>query len=308
MSENIAQVVDTVRRFNRVYTQRIGVLEDSFLGTGYSLGAARVLFEIGAEGVSVLELRSRLRLDSGYLSRLLRQLDESGSVEVVADPVDRRRRVARLTVHGRRKLRQIEERNQSTVASLVAELSPRLRSELEAALGRAEHLVRLATIQFDVGDAGSPDAQWAVGQYFAEINERFPGGFHSWDALEGDVPAYAVSAGGAFVLARSDEAVVGCGGLVRIDDQTAEIKRMWVHPAWRGGGVAWRLLSAIEENARESGYRRVVLDTNPTLVEAIAMYKRAGYRPTPRYNDNPYAGHWFEKSLGRHRSAEKRNS
>lgn len=301
MSDNTAQVVETVRRFNRTYTKRIGVLQDSFLGTGYSLGAARVLFEIGDGGAAVLDLRARLGLDSGYLSRLLRELEASGAIEVGADPVDRRRRVARLTAQGRRKRAQIDERNQLMVTSLISELSPRLRAELESALSRAEHLVRLASIRFDVVDAGDPEAQRAVSQYFAEIDERFPNGFQAWDALQGDVPAYAASAGGAFVLARSDDTVVGCGGVVRIDAQTGEIKRMWVHRDWRGGGIAWRLLATIETIAREAGYRRVVLDTNPTLVEAIAMYERAGYLPIARYNDNPYAGCWFEKAIGAHR-------
>lgn len=305
MSDNVEHVVDVVRKFNRAYTQRIGVLEDSFLGTGYSLGAARVLFEVGTDGASLMDLRKRLRLDSGYLSRLLRQLEASGSLRLAEDPDDRRRRVARLTANGLRKLRQIEERNQTTVTSLVAELPPRLRSELETVLSRAEHLVRLATVQFEMADAGSPDAQWAVSRYFTEIDGRFPDGFHHWDALDEDVPAYAASAGGGFLLARSDAIVLGCGGFVRVDPRTAEIKRMWVHPEWRGGGVAWRLLARIEETARSTGYRRVILDTNPTLVEAIAMYERAGYRPIPRYNDNPYAGCWFEKPLDRNKAGTR---
>jgi ribosomal protein S18 acetylase RimI-like enzyme len=83
----------------------------------------------------------------------------------------------------------------------------------------------------------------------------------------------------------------------RHDGTTGEIKRMWVHPAWRGVGLGRRMLTRLEEQVAALGYRRVVLDTNDTLTEAIAMYERAGYRAVDRYNDNPDAMCWFAKSL-----------
>jgi ribosomal protein S18 acetylase RimI-like enzyme len=72
---------------------------------------------------------------------------------------------------------------------------------------------------------------------------------------------------------------------------------MWIDPDWRGAGLGRRLLSALERSAAASGYTEVVLDTNATLTEAISMYEAAGYRPTERYNDNPYAQRWFVKPL-----------
>ncbi len=90
----------TLRHFNRTYTQRIGVLEESFLGLGLPLAAARLIFEVGAEGTTVRELRDRLGLDSGYLSRLLRTLQDSGLVVVEPDPADLRRRRVALTPKG----------------------------------------------------------------------------------------------------------------------------------------------------------------------------------------------------------------
>ncbi|MFC6343515.1 MarR family transcriptional regulator, partial [Nocardioides hankookensis] len=77
-----ADGADTLRRFNRTYTQRIGVLDESFLGTGRPLGVSRLLFEIGPDGAGVRGLRDRLGLDSGYLTRLLKRLGEEGLVEV----------------------------------------------------------------------------------------------------------------------------------------------------------------------------------------------------------------------------------
>jgi ribosomal protein S18 acetylase RimI-like enzyme len=112
-----------------------------------------------------------------------------------------------------------------------------------------------------------------------------------------DVAAMAPPTG-VFLVARTvDGVVAGCGGVQSHVGDTAEIKRMWIDPASRGAGVGRRLLGELEARCRRLGYARIVLDTNATLVEAIAMYESAGYRPTERYNDNPYAQRWFVKEL-----------
>jgi ribosomal protein S18 acetylase RimI-like enzyme len=100
-----------------------------------------------------------------------------------------------------------------------------------------------------------------------------------------------------FVVASSDGLPVGCGGVQQLTDRIGEIKRMWVDPAWRGAGLGSRLLRHLEAEAVELGYQTVRLDSNDTLTEAIALYERAGYRHIARYNDNPYAQVWLEKSL-----------
>ncbi|HEU0207110.1 MAG TPA: GNAT family N-acetyltransferase [Pseudolysinimonas sp.] len=143
-------------------------------------------------------------------------------------------------------------------------------------------------------DAGSSDAQTAMTLYFAELAARFPSGF---DASGSHAPEDYNPPRGRFFLARSGDEVRACGGLVWIDEKTAEVKRMWVHPAARGRGLASRLLAFLEQTAAASGRPTVRLDTNPVLVEAIALYRSAGYREIEPYNDNPYAGAWFEKHL-----------
>src|ERR1051325_5442480 len=100
---------DVLRRFNRAWSQRVGLLEESYLGQGRSLGASRLLFEMGPRGASVLELRRRLGLDSGYLSRLLRGLEDERLVEVRPDPADQRRRVVVPTAKGRRAIERLED-------------------------------------------------------------------------------------------------------------------------------------------------------------------------------------------------------
>ena len=149
---------------------------------------------------------------------------------------------------------------------------------------------------FEVTPPLDPDAQQAMAAYFAELDERFPTGFDPGDAARADAGALAPPTG-VLLLARRDGHTVGCGGLQRLSDETAEVKRMWIHPDWRGLGLARRLLAELEGHARRLGHRRVVLDTNAELAEAMALYESSGYGSVERYNDNPYAQRWYAKDL-----------
>jgi len=144
--------------------------------------------------------------------------------------------------------------------------------------------------------ATSADARACLAAYFAELAERFEDGFDAGEAGR-EIGAEFAPPRGAFFVARLDGGAVGCGGFMALDAETAEIKRVWTSPAARGLGVARAVLGAIEAEARARGFRRLRLDTNRALVEAQAMYLRAGYREIDRYNDNPYAQQWFEKAI-----------
>ena len=290
--------VDTLRRFNRSFTQRIGVLDDSYLETGRPLGPSRLLFEIGDDGVRVGELRRRLALDSGYLSRMLRQLEDEQLIALTTDPADRRQRIAALSPAGRREWRRLDRRSDNAARRLVDPLSPSQRTQLAEALATADRLLRAATVTFDEVAPDSSDARFSLDRYFAELDARFRTGFDP-DAGGADDVDPMRAPHGTFVVVRNDGANVGCAGLHRIDSATGEIKRMWIDPDWRGVGLGRRLLGHLESRAKALGCATVVLDTNETLAEAIAMYERAGYARTERYNDNPYAHHWFRKVLRR---------
>jgi DNA-binding MarR family transcriptional regulator/N-acetylglutamate synthase-like GNAT family acetyltransferase len=287
--------VAVVRRFNRSYTQRIGVLEDSFLGLGMPLGPARLLFEIGAAPATTQTLRERLGLDSGYLSRLLRRLERDGLVRVTPDPADRRRRRVGLTETGQQRWKELERRSDDQARLIVGPLTDRQRERLARALAEADLLVRAATVSFEPSDPASPVAREVVGRYFAEIGRRF--GFDASGETEKDASRLAPPAG-VFVVATSDGEPVACGGLQDIAPGVGELKRMWVHDDWRGAGLGSRLLRHLEDQARGFGHGTVRLDTNAALTEAIGMYQRAGYRAIERYNDNRWATHFFEKRLG----------
>ena len=289
---------EVLRRFNRTYTQRIGALDESFLGLGMPLGLARLVFEVGSGsgGCTVLGLRARLGLDSGHLARQLRSLEERGLVVVRPDPADRRRRVVTLTRQGQAVRRTLDDRSEELAARLVAPLTERQRRRLTDALATADLLVRAATVELVEVDPRSPMARAAVGAYFAELDARFPAGFDVAAAEVDDLADPDLHAT-RFVLATSDGEPVACGGVRELEPGVGEIKRMWVHDGWRGAGLGSRLLRHLEAVAAGMDHRIVRLDTNATLSEAIAMYERAGYRPIERYNDNPYAQAFFEKDL-----------
>jgi GNAT superfamily N-acetyltransferase len=153
-----------------------------------------------------------------------------------------------------------------------------------------------ATVSFDVVSPAAADARAALAHYFAELDTRFDGGFDAGETVADDVTTMSPPTG-LFVVAYRAGVVVGCGGVKRHDDETAEIKRMWVAPTARGVRLGVRLLQTLEQRAADLGYSVVVLDTNRVLLEAVAMYRRSGYQAIERYNDNPYAHHWFMKAL-----------
>jgi GNAT superfamily N-acetyltransferase len=133
-------------------------------------------------------------------------------------------------------------------------------------------------------------------RYYQELDARLPGGFDLQRTVAVS-EAELVAPHGAFLVVNLAGSPVGCGAVRKLDKTSAEIKRMWIDPAARGRGVGRCLLAALEEAARTLGCHTVRLDTSADLGEAMALYRSAGYRDIPPYNDNAYATSWFEKEL-----------
>lgn len=289
--------IQQVRRFNRAFTKRIGVLDESYLARGRPLGEARVLFEIGlAGGIGLQALRERLGLDSGYLSRLMRSLEGQGMVELVRDEADARARLARLTETGQAEFEAYDRLSDDAAENLLGSLKDTHRPLLVAAMAEIERLLRTAAVAVALEPADSADARSCLEQYYAELARRFPSGFDPL-AVNNFDPAEMTPPKGWFVVARVDSEPVGCGALKRLEDGVGEVKRVWTSPSARGLGVASRIMDRLEAQAVEAGFTILRLDTNGTLKEAQAMYAKRGYREIERYNDNPYAEHWFEKRI-----------
>src|SRR4051812_20167874 len=170
-------LVDQVRRFNRTVTERVGALEDHFLGRDMPLGEARLLWEIGETGCEVRLLRARLGLDSGYVSRLLRSLESAGLVTVAASEDDRRIRVARLTPAGRRERKELDRRRDGLARALLQPLSAGQRERLAGAMRDVERLLPSGSVQIVPVDPDHPDARYCLAEYVAELNRRSPNGF-----------------------------------------------------------------------------------------------------------------------------------
>lgn len=284
-----------IRRFNRAVTSEVGALDASFLGRNRPLGAARVLCAIAPGGTDVGAIRDTLRLDSGLLSRLLRGLEEEGLVETAPDPADRRRRIARATAKGAREIAAYNRLSDSRAGALLARQT-RNAGALLAAMDLVATALLRDRITLAETDPGSDEAQYCLAEYYAELARRFDTGFDVKTSLDPEAESLRPPKG-SFLVARSDGLPLGCVALKGTGTDTAEIKRLWIAPAARGLGLARQLMEAAESCAQTLGITVLRLDTNRTLTEAIALYRATGWAEIPAFNAEPYAHHWFEKSL-----------
>ncbi|MGK6312498.1 bifunctional helix-turn-helix transcriptional regulator/GNAT family N-acetyltransferase [Neorhizobium sp. DT-125] len=290
--EHIAQV----RRFSRAVTQHVGALEDSYLQRGRPLGEARLIHEIGEKGIDVRLLRERLKLDSGYVSRLLRSLEGQGLIATDHGGGDRRVRRVALTPKGRAERATYDTLSDQLAMSFLMPLGPSQRVRLVEAMAEVERLLRAGSVEVNFKAAASPAAQACLARYFSELATRFDTGFDP-DRSNSATVAEMTPPAGYFVLAEFDGAPVGCGALKVTGASTGEIKRMWTAPDARGLGIARRVLRALEAKAREIGLGTLRLETNRVLLEAQTFYRSEGYREVAAFNAEPYADHWFEKQI-----------
>jgi DNA-binding MarR family transcriptional regulator/GNAT superfamily N-acetyltransferase len=289
-------MVNQVRSFNRTVTQRVGALNNRFLARGRPLGEARVLWEIGVEGCEVRSLRSRLGLDSGRASRLLRALEADGLVRLQPSASDRRIRVARLTPAGLSERALLDQRSDDLAASMLAPLDTEQRDEIVAAMRTVQRLLMAPAVQIRTVDPTARDAGRCIRAYFAELDRRSESGFDPSTGISA-TPNELVPPAGRFLIAYLRDEPVGCGAVKHHPGAPSELKRMWVAESARGLGIGRRLLTELEASALRSGASTARLETNRALVEAIAMYRSAGYVEVPAFNDEPFAHHWFEKQL-----------
>src|SRR3954447_21550799 len=285
-----------VRRFNRTVTERLGVLRDRFLGLGRPLGESRLLWEIGADGCELRTLRSRLNLDSGYLSRSIRSLEDAGLVTVAASPADRRTRVARLTRKGTRERALLDERSDDLARSMLEPLNAKQQQTLIDSMATVERLLTASLVEVRSVDPVHADARRCVSAYFAELEARSG---HSLEpaTLAAAKPDELRMPHGAMLVAYLRGEAIGCGAVKLHARKPCEVKRMWVDPAARGLGLGRRLLAELESRALEGGARLARIETSDHLPEAISLYLSSGYVEVAPFNDEPFADRWLEKRL-----------
>lgn len=284
-----------LRRFNRAVTREVGALDHSYLGRGRPLGAARVLQLVTEAGTDVALIRDRLALDSGLMSRLLRSLEEEGLVITATDPVDRRRRVARLTPAGAAENAAYRDIGHAAAEATLARAGGQTAALLQAMDLIATQLLHDVT-EIVEADPDTPEALTCLAAYYGLLVEAIPD--LPADKLPLPLPDAAAyrPPQGVFLLALSDGMPVGCVSLRPLEGLEAEVKRLWVHPDARGQGLARRLMAALETRARAMGYQRLKLDSNSALTDAITLYRRMGWADCAPYTSFP-ADVWMTKPL-----------
>lgn len=286
MSDDVARW----RRFNRLMTQRIGLLDERYLGSPLPFAQARLLYDVAVLApLATHHLRRLLAVDAAALSRGLGALERRGLVRRHVDHANRRQRLVEVTAAGRRLLATLDRRADVRVGTVADALGRGDRRRLVDALDEARRLLLGAVVRIERRGDRDPDVHAAQAAYLGEIARRFGRPLDPWN--QGPV-APAVS-----LLVVDGRRPVGCGALRPLAPRVGEIKRMWLHPDARGLRLGRRLLDALECAARETGRRELRLDTNGRLPEAIALYEAAGYRRIARYNDNPDATHFYAKAL-----------
>ena len=287
MSANaIAQPqIEAVRRFNRFYTRRIGVLQEGLLDSPWSLTEVRVMYEVAHRpGVAAAELATDLGLDRGYLSRILRRFEDEGLLARETATTDARRRHLRLTAKGKRTFAPLDKRSRQQVDALLGALDDDGRQRLLSALQTVERTLAPAVQSkaeailrgHHVGDIG-----WVV-QRHGELYFREYGYDERFEALVASIVARFVErfdpARERCWIAELDGERVGSIFLVAQSKTIAKLRLLLVEPAARGLGLGRRLVTECIAFAREAGYRKVVLWTQGELDAARHLYAETGFR------------------------------
>jgi DNA-binding MarR family transcriptional regulator/GNAT superfamily N-acetyltransferase len=277
-----------VRRFNRFYTRRIGLLDAGHLHMPFSLAEARVLYEVAhLNRPTATTLITTLDLDAGYLSRLLRGLRQRGLLTARTAPGDRRRRELALTATGRKAFGQLDARATDAIASMLQRLTAPARDRLLASLGTVEALLDDATPartapQVALRPPEPGDLGWVVqrhGELYAEE--------YGWDAsferlvakIVGEFAAADSGPGNRCWIATLDGQRAGCVFLMPSASQAVgKLRLLLVEPWARGYGLGGRLVATCIAGAKEAGHQTLTLWTNDVLAAARRLYERAGFR------------------------------
>ncbi|MEA1675551.1 helix-turn-helix domain-containing GNAT family N-acetyltransferase [Nitrospirillum sp. BR 11163] len=284
MVDGLEAKVAAVRRFSRIYTRRIGVLQDGLLGTDLSLAEGRIVFELAQRpDTAAKSLAMDLGLDAGYLSRLLRGLERRGLIERRADPTDGRQSLLTLTAAGRDLFTLIDGRSRAEVAALLEAIPPEGQERLVQALAQAGALLggRPAGPAYVLRPHRPGDMGWIIHRQ-GLLYAREYGWDERFEALIATIAAQFIESYDhrreRCWVAERDGAIIGSIFLVRDSDEVAKLRLLYVEPAARGLGLGRHLVAECLAFAEAAGYRRVSLWTNSVLHSARRIYEEAGFK------------------------------
>jgi DNA-binding MarR family transcriptional regulator/GNAT superfamily N-acetyltransferase len=284
--------VEAVRRFNRFYTGRIGILPEDYLGSSHTLAEARVIFELGArKACTATELGRAMELDPGYLSRLLQGLKRRGLLQARAAAEDARRKVLTLTPRGQKTFQALDARSRKEIGERLAGLSPSDRSALVGAMGAVRAILSPEKGGIHLRAHRPGDLGWVV-----HAHGRLYCDEYGWDERFEALVARIVS---DFVhgfdakrercwIAERDGQPVGSIFCVRQSDTVAKLRLLLIEPHARGAGLGKRLVGECIAFARARGYRKLVLWTQSNLAAARHIYQAAGFRLAKAYRHREF--------------------
>jgi DNA-binding MarR family transcriptional regulator/GNAT superfamily N-acetyltransferase len=299
--------VDAVRRFNRFYTRRIGVLHSSYLGSPFPLPQARVLYEIGHRGeCTASELGAELDIDLGYLSRLLQGLKRQRLVQGEPAAHDARQVRLTLTAKGRKAFAALDEGSRRATGEMLAPLPGAQREKLVKALQTAHAVLepqapkgRITLRPHRPGDMG-----WVIQAHGALYQQEYGWGVR-FEALVAEIAAKFIQnfdpKRERCWIAERDGAPVGSVFVVKENPGLAKLRLLIVEPHARGQGLGKRLVAECIAFSRRAGYQKLVLWTQSNLLAARAIYAAAGFkkiRSEPhREFGVPLTGEYWELAL-----------
>jgi DNA-binding MarR family transcriptional regulator/GNAT superfamily N-acetyltransferase len=284
MSDTISdEMIAAVRRFNRFYTRRLGVLEQQLYDSPFSLTEARVLYELAhRDHPAAKAIGAELGLDAGYLSRIIQNFQDNGLITRKASAEDRRQFDLGLTAKGRQAFSRLERSSCDDVAAMLAELSPGHAARVVHAMAGIERLLE-PMVGAPIANLRAPrpgDMGWVVQSHGAVYAAEY-----GWDtSFEGLVAEIAAKFIASYDASRERCWIADIGGvqvgsvfLVRHSDDVAKLRLLLVDPAGRGQGLGRRLVAECIAFARQCGYRRITLWTQSILVAARSIYQNQGF-------------------------------
>ena len=293
--DDLRERIEAVRRFNRFFTRRIGVLREGLLHTPYSLTEARVLFEIAnRERTTASDFSRDLGLDPGYLSRILSGLERRGLIEKATSETDARRRILSLTAEGKEAFSVLDGRSREEIAELLGEVPEEAQRRLLGAMSTIEGVLdkRLKFSEpFFVRTHEPGDMGWVV-QCHGESYFREYGWDERFEALVARIVADFIDhydpARERCWIAEMEGERVGCVFCVQGSDTVAKLRLLLVAPSARGLGLGGRLVDECIRFARSRGYETLTLWTNSVLDVARHIYEERGFRLVEEENHHSF--------------------
>jgi len=276
--------IQSVRQFNRFYTRHIGLLQERWLQSPYSLTEVRVLYELSArKRPTATELCRDLGLDAGYLSRMLRKFETQKLVTRVRSLKDGRQSLLSLTLQGRRTFAPLERQQVEEVGAMLEQVPTPDRTRLLKSMHHIQRALNGAgsNAQYRLRSHQPGDMGWIVHRHGVLYSQEW-GYDERFEALVAEIVAEFVQNFDAkrerCWIAEQDGEILGSIFLVRKSDRTAKLRLLLVEPAARGMGIGKRLVSECVNFARSAGYRKIVLWTQSELATARHLYEKAGFK------------------------------